>query len=509
MDALTGRSTADAPEPSPTAAAGSCWTTARRGPPAGDASCRARLHARGHRSRALLGLRAMRGLLPHAGAAQSRQSAGGRTLLEFDAALCRDCGTCPTPALSAPSPRGDAHRIELFALEPRAIVIPKRRVLPSPLTADDSQHRPLLPYPSSERNRHHDAPLRQRLHGGCHPLSRTPGRHQLRQTSGNGTDEVVAARRPRSASAKRGACPHASVYFLVGGTQAQTPAAADQILRPWEGIVSATTGHITAHESRRWWRRAAQGTLRCPARRQAGPDDEVRSACARRTGATENAETSLAPGACTSRTPPSTAPLYSLAELEAFGAGVPRLRPEAVPGTGARPEATNAWPAVGRRPSRWARHRPLVATRSTSAARRGARSAARPVVFTKPGLDDHFFTSAGRSAGRCWRKGRLSGICSSTCCSVQGGRRAALPQRSGPPRRRELAQRIAEGFRAKGTTSWPDDSPANQRVRHPGRTRRRSAWPNMRRSASGSARPTACTVASRLRHRWAPVSRKR
>lgn len=66
------------------------------------------------------------------------------------------------------------------------------------------------------------------------------------QTSGYGTDEVCAAARERIREAC--ACPHANVYFLVGGTQANA-AVADQILRPWEGIVSATTGHITAHEA--------------------------------------------------------------------------------------------------------------------------------------------------------------------------------------------------------------------------------------------------------------------
>ena len=57
---------------------------------------------------------------------------GGRTLLEFDAALCRDCGTCTDTCRYGAISREETLTVsELFALEPRAIVIPKRRVLPS------------------------------------------------------------------------------------------------------------------------------------------------------------------------------------------------------------------------------------------------------------------------------------------------------------------------------------------------------------------------------------------
>ena len=44
------------------------------------------------------------------------------------------------------------------------------------------------------------------------------------QTSGYGTDEVCAAARERIREAC--ACPHANVYFLVGGTQANAAVAA-------------------------------------------------------------------------------------------------------------------------------------------------------------------------------------------------------------------------------------------------------------------------------------------
>lgn len=57
---------------------------------------------------------------------------GGKTLLEFDAALCRDCGVCTeTCRYGALSCEETLTASELFALEPHALVIPKRRVLPS------------------------------------------------------------------------------------------------------------------------------------------------------------------------------------------------------------------------------------------------------------------------------------------------------------------------------------------------------------------------------------------
>ena len=42
--------------------------------------------------------------------------------------------------------------------------------------------------------------------------------------------------------------PDADVYFLVGGTQTNATVLSS-ILRPWEGVVSAASGHIAVHES--------------------------------------------------------------------------------------------------------------------------------------------------------------------------------------------------------------------------------------------------------------------
>ena len=87
------------------------------------------------------------------------------------------------------------------------------------------------------------------------------------QTSGYGTDEVCAAARERIREAC--ACPHANVYFLVGGTQANA-AVADQILRPWDGHrVGDHRPHHRARSRRRGGVRA-QDAAAAARRRQAG-----------------------------------------------------------------------------------------------------------------------------------------------------------------------------------------------------------------------------------------------
>ena len=72
------------------------------------------------------------GFCPTQALRKAGKAPGGRTLLEFDAALCRDCGTCTDTCRYGAISREETLTVsELFALEPRAIVIPKRRVLPS------------------------------------------------------------------------------------------------------------------------------------------------------------------------------------------------------------------------------------------------------------------------------------------------------------------------------------------------------------------------------------------
>ena len=44
------------------------------------------------------------------------------------------------------------------------------------------------------------------------------------------------------------ACPEADVFFISGGTQANSIVIAS-ILRRWEGVIAAATGHVAGHEA--------------------------------------------------------------------------------------------------------------------------------------------------------------------------------------------------------------------------------------------------------------------
>ena len=63
---------------------------------------------------------------------------------------------------------------------------------------------------------------------------------------GYGNDAYCASARERIRAAC--ACPEADVRFLVGGTQTNSTVIAMSLM-PYEGVISATTGHIAAHEA--------------------------------------------------------------------------------------------------------------------------------------------------------------------------------------------------------------------------------------------------------------------
>ena len=82
---------------------------------------------------------------------------------------------------------------------------------------------------------------------GCHPSILQALEHSnLEQTPGYGVDEHC--QRAADAIRRAFACPEAEVFFLVGGTQTNT-AVISALLRPWEGVLSAETGHINVHET--------------------------------------------------------------------------------------------------------------------------------------------------------------------------------------------------------------------------------------------------------------------
>ena len=77
------------------------------------------------------------------------------------------------------------------------------------------------------------------------------GMERLLQTNmeppvGYGEDEYCAAAREKIKAACR--APEADVHFLVGGTLTNTTVIAS-VLRPYQGVLTATSGHINCHET--------------------------------------------------------------------------------------------------------------------------------------------------------------------------------------------------------------------------------------------------------------------
>ena len=82
---------------------------------------------------------------------------------------------------------------------------------------------------------------------GCHPrILRALEESNMVQAPGYGEDEYCA----RARALIRAACgePEADVHFLAGGTQTNLTVIA-AVLRPWEGVLCADTGHINCHET--------------------------------------------------------------------------------------------------------------------------------------------------------------------------------------------------------------------------------------------------------------------
>jgi threonine aldolase len=82
---------------------------------------------------------------------------------------------------------------------------------------------------------------------GAHPLIlKRLMETNLLHTAGYGTDEFSESARVKI----RKACdaPDADIYFLVGGTQANATVIGS-ILRPYQGVIAAETGHVSTHEA--------------------------------------------------------------------------------------------------------------------------------------------------------------------------------------------------------------------------------------------------------------------
>ncbi|MEA4964693.1 MAG: beta-eliminating lyase-related protein [Oscillospiraceae bacterium] len=82
---------------------------------------------------------------------------------------------------------------------------------------------------------------------GAHPaiLSRLTSTNLLK-TQGYGTDPFSESARRKIRAAC--GCPDAEVHFLIGGTQTNATVI-DAVLRSYQGVVAADSGHISVHEA--------------------------------------------------------------------------------------------------------------------------------------------------------------------------------------------------------------------------------------------------------------------
>ena len=82
---------------------------------------------------------------------------------------------------------------------------------------------------------------------GAHPsVLEAIGKHNFETTCGYSMDPFC--HQAADTVRKLTACPDADVHFIVGGTLANT-IVISAALRPWEGVIAATTGHINVHET--------------------------------------------------------------------------------------------------------------------------------------------------------------------------------------------------------------------------------------------------------------------
>ncbi|MBQ7314217.1 MAG: aminotransferase class I/II-fold pyridoxal phosphate-dependent enzyme, partial [Clostridia bacterium] len=82
---------------------------------------------------------------------------------------------------------------------------------------------------------------------GAHPtVLRRLIETNLEPLSGYGTDPYCESARRKIREACE--CPDADVHFLVGGTQTNSTVIA-ALLRDYEGVVAAKTGHVSLHEA--------------------------------------------------------------------------------------------------------------------------------------------------------------------------------------------------------------------------------------------------------------------
>ncbi|MCF0254019.1 MAG: aminotransferase class V-fold PLP-dependent enzyme [Duodenibacillus sp.] len=130
-----------------------------------------------------------------------------------------------------------------------------------------------------------------------------------------GEDAYSDAARARIRAACR--APEADVHFLVGGTQANL-AVISALLKPWQGVIAAKSGHISVHEAGSI-ERTGHKVIELAAVDGKLAAADVEAAFAAFEGDANNAHM-VEPGMVYISQPSEYGTLYSLAELEALAA---------------------------------------------------------------------------------------------------------------------------------------------------------------------------------------------
>ena len=235
---------------------------------------------------------------------------------------------------------------------------------------------------------------------GAHPaIMKRLAETNMEHTAGYGLDEYSERAREKV----RAACgvPGAAVFFLVGGTQTNATVI-DALLRPWQGVVAAETGHIAVHEAGAI-EFGGHKVLTLPHK-----DGKITAAqvarCVDAWRQDDNREHTVMPGMVYISQPTEYGTLYALEELEALsavcrGAGLPLYL------DGARLAYALATPVNDAGLADIAR---LCDAFYIGGTKCGA-LLGEAVVFPKPAIAPHFFTIV-KQHGALLAKGRVAGI---------------------------------------------------------------------------------------------------
>lgn len=265
----------------------------------------------------------------------------------------------------------------------------------------------------------------------------------MQQTAGYGLDAYSEAAREKIRRACR--APHAEIHFLSGGTQVNRTVIS-ALLRPYEGVIAADTGHITVHEA---------GAIECGGHKVlALPHADGKltpraiEECLRTFHEDANHDHMVRPGMVYLSHPTEYGTLYTMDELEVISV-ICRTNHIPLFLDGARlayalgcPANELTLPAIAR----------LCDVFYIGGTKCGALFG-ESVVFPKPDTVPHFFTIV-KQGGALLAKGRVLGIQFDTLFTdglyERGGAHATL-----------MADRIRVALGEKGYT-LASDAPTNQ-----------------------------------------------